>query len=73
MFLPRYRGLPSGRTLTLLAAAYECDTEVKAGTYQEPQVMDGAVDSGNNAWVVWQPLGRGLISKLLGFVLIPLT
>ena len=46
-----YRGLPSGRTLTLLAAAYECDTVVKAGTYDEPQVMDGAVDSGNNAWV----------------------
>lgn len=46
-----YRGLPSGRTLTLLAASYECDTDVTAGTYQEPQVMDGAVDSGNNAWV----------------------
>lgn len=54
----RYRGLPSGRTLTLLAAAYECDTVVKAGTYDEPQVMDGAVDSGNNAWVPWTRLGR---------------
>eukprot|EP00438_Fugacium_kawagutii_P007879 Skav213954 [mRNA] locus=scaffold1979:178458:186567:- [translate_table: standard] len=45
-----YRGIPSGRTLTLLAASYECDTDVPAGTYQEPLVMDGAVDSGNNAW-----------------------
>lgn len=45
-----YGGAPSGRTLTLLAAAYECDTEVAAGTYALPQVFDGGVDSGNNAW-----------------------
>eukprot|EP00913_Durusdinium_trenchii_P026301 g24679.t1 len=32
-----YGGAPSGRTLTLLAAAYECDTEVAAGTYALPQ------------------------------------
>ena len=29
-----YRGVPSGRTLTLLAASYECDTQVPAGTYE---------------------------------------
>lgn len=45
-----YRGGPSGHTVALLAAAYECDTEVPAGSYQRPDVFDGAVDSGNNAW-----------------------
>mmetsp|Transcript_70117 Transcript_70117/g.203323 ORF Transcript_70117/g.203323 Transcript_70117/m.203323 type:complete len:1560 (+) Transcript_70117:48-4727(+) len=46
----RYVG-PSGRTMTLLAAAYSDVGRAKAGSYAGDTVYDGAVDVGNNAWV----------------------
>mmetsp|Transcript_93510 Transcript_93510/g.204776 ORF Transcript_93510/g.204776 Transcript_93510/m.204776 type:complete len:1463 (-) Transcript_93510:25-4413(-) len=45
----RYVG-PSGKTLTLLAAAYSDTGKAKAGDYDGKGVYDGAVDVGNNAW-----------------------
>ena len=42
--------LPSRRSLTLLAAGYT-DKPAYAGVYQGVGVADGAVDTGNNAWV----------------------
>ena len=42
--------LPSHRSLTLLAAGYT-DAPAEAGEYQGVGVADGAVDTGNNAWV----------------------
>ena len=42
--------LPSQRSLTLLAAGYT-DMRATAGEYQGVGVADGAVDTGNNAWV----------------------
>ena len=42
--------LPSERSLTLLAAGYT-EAAVSAGEYQGVGVADGAVDTGNNAWV----------------------
>ncbi|CAK0899943.1 unnamed protein product, partial [Prorocentrum cordatum] len=45
-----YHGLPSGRPLTLLAAAYRSTMKARAGQYWGVEVMDGAVDTGNNAW-----------------------
>lgn len=42
--------LPSRRPLTLLAAGYT-DAEARAGEYHGTGVADGAVDTGNNAWV----------------------
>ena len=43
-------GLPSNRSVTLLAASYT-DAAAQAGAYQGTGVADGAVDTGNNAWV----------------------
>jgi len=45
-----YSKLPSGRMLTLLAAAYS-PIKAEPGDYGLPGVADGAVDTGNNAWV----------------------
>ena len=42
--------LPSHRSLTLLAAGYT-DKAAYAGWYEGVGVADGAVDTGNNAWV----------------------
>ena len=42
--------LPSRRSLTLLAAGYT-DKAAYAGVYEGVGVADGAVDTGNNAWV----------------------
>ena len=42
--------LPSRRSLTLLAAGYT-DKPAYAGVYEGVGVADGAVDTGNNAWV----------------------
>lgn len=42
--------LPSRRSLTLLAAGYT-DKSAEAGVYEGMGVADGAVDTGNNAWV----------------------
>lgn len=41
---------PSGRPLTLLAAAYSDAGKAEAGKYESDGVYDGAVDTGNNAW-----------------------
>eukprot|EP00931_Biecheleriopsis_adriatica_P053964 TRINITY_DN31714_c4_g2_i1.p1 TRINITY_DN31714_c4_g2~~TRINITY_DN31714_c4_g2_i1.p1 ORF type:complete len:654 (+),score=113.53 TRINITY_DN31714_c4_g2_i1:51-2012(+) len=43
-------GLPSGRTLTPLAASYTQE-QASAGSYSGENVFDGGVDAGNNAWV----------------------
>ncbi|CAE7500427.1 DEGP1 [Symbiodinium natans] len=43
-------GLPSGRWLTLIGSSYT-HKEVKAGSYYGKHVVDGGVDTGNNAWV----------------------
>ena len=45
-----YRGVATGRTLTLLASSYNSANEPVAGNYETPYVTDGGVDSGNNAW-----------------------
>jgi len=45
-----YANMPSGRTLTLLAASYSSKAQAKAGDYFSEAVIDGAVDTGNNAW-----------------------
>lgn len=45
-----YTNLPSGRTLTLLAASYSSKAQATAGDYFGEGVIDGAVDTGNNAW-----------------------
>ncbi|CAK0792708.1 unnamed protein product, partial [Prorocentrum cordatum] len=45
-----YQGLPSGRPLTLLAAGYSSTVKARAGEYWGDAVVDGAVDTGNNAW-----------------------
>lgn len=42
--------LPSGHWLTLCGASY-WDGSVEAGTYSGGSLADGAVDTGNNAWV----------------------
>ncbi|CAK9084308.1 unnamed protein product [Durusdinium trenchii] len=46
----RRDGLPSGRWLTLIGSSYT-DSEVKPGIYWGKNVVDGGVDTGNNAWV----------------------
>eukprot|EP00435_Cladocopium_sp_Y103_P036981 s2585_g9.t1 len=43
-------GLPSGRWLTLVGSSYT-EAEVKPGIYWGKNVVDGGVDTGNNAWV----------------------
>lgn len=43
-------GLPSGRWLTLVGSSYTA-AEVKPGIYWGKNVVDGGVDTGNNAWV----------------------
>eukprot|EP00933_Yihiella_yeosuensis_P033531 TRINITY_DN27214_c0_g1_i1.p1 TRINITY_DN27214_c0_g1~~TRINITY_DN27214_c0_g1_i1.p1 ORF type:complete len:714 (-),score=112.68 TRINITY_DN27214_c0_g1_i1:635-2503(-) len=43
-------GLLSGQWLTMIAASYS-QTKVDAGTYSGKAVLDGGVDTGNNAWV----------------------
>jgi len=43
-------GLPSGRWLTLIGSSYT-EQEVTAGSYYGKHVVDGGVDTGNNAWV----------------------
>lgn len=44
------QGLPSGRYLNLLAASYTNARSIP-GQYEGAGVADGAVDTGNNAWV----------------------
>ena len=43
-------GLPSGRSIALLAAGFT-DAPARAGQYGGVGVADGALDTGNNAWV----------------------
>jgi len=45
-----YMDLPSGRTMTLLAAAYSDQERARPGHYEGNDVYDGGVDTGNNAW-----------------------
>lgn len=46
-----FTGLPSGRSLTLLAAAYNCQREIGSQDYSQKVAVDENVDTGNNAWV----------------------
>ena len=43
-------GLPSNRSIALLAAGFT-DAPTRAGMYAGAGVADGALDTGNNAWV----------------------
>ncbi|CAE7941640.1 lacC [Symbiodinium sp. KB8] len=45
-----FASAPSGLTVRLLAASYDCDMLAEASSYASPTVVDKAVDSGNNAW-----------------------
>jgi hypothetical protein len=46
----QYTGAASGKTLTLLASSYNSANPPKGGVYENPDVTDGGVDTGNNAW-----------------------
>jgi hypothetical protein len=46
----QYVGLASGNTLTLLASSYNSANAPRGGSYEDPYVTDGGVDTGNNAW-----------------------
>jgi len=46
----RYTGVASGKTLTLLASSYNSANPPQGGVYENPDVTDGGVDTGNNAW-----------------------
>jgi hypothetical protein len=49
-FGPWMPGIPSGRIFDLPAASYS-SIHADAGDHDRPEVMDGAVDTGNTAWV----------------------